>query len=53
MYDTAGLTSEAERLFRAQSFGLNPDDSLAMMIGKLDAQICQCDGLAITSISFQ
>ncbi len=39
LYDTAGLTSEAERLFRAQSFAFDADDSLAMMIGKLDAQI--------------
>lgn len=39
LHDTAGLTSEAERLFRTHSSGLDPDDPLALMIGKLDTQI--------------
>ncbi len=36
--DTADLTREAEKLFRAQSFGVDPDDTLAAIIQKLDAR---------------
>lgn len=43
LQDTAGLTAEAERLFRAESFGHNLNDTLAMTIGKLDAQISSVD----------
>ena len=43
LQDTAGLTVEAERLFRAESFGVDPDDTLALMIGKLDAQVPSVD----------
>ena len=43
LQDSAGLTLEAERLFRAESFGVNPDDALSLMIGKLDAQVLSVD----------
>jgi hypothetical protein len=43
LQDSAGLTIEAERLFRAESFGVNPDDALSLMIGKLDAQLLSVD----------
>ncbi|MCP3404067.1 hypothetical protein [Bradyrhizobium sp. CCGB01] len=39
MHDMEALTKEAELLFRAENFGLKADDTLAAMIGGLDAQI--------------
>lgn len=44
LQDTVGLTAEAERLFRAESFGIDPDNTLATMIGRLDAHIPSVDG---------
>lgn len=43
LQDSVDLTIEAERLFRAESFGVNPDDTLSLMIGKLDAQLLSID----------
>lgn len=39
LHDTDGLTGEAERLFRGQPFGVNPDQSLCMIIAHLDAEL--------------
>jgi hypothetical protein len=43
LHDTAGLTTELERLLRAESFGLNTDEPLAAMIDRLDAQFSSRD----------
>jgi len=43
LQDSAGLTLEVERLFRAGAYGVNPDDVLALMIRKLDEQIPSVD----------
>jgi len=42
--ETAELTREAERLFRAQAFGLDPDDTLDSMLRTLDEGYSSIEG---------